>query len=178
MSRIGKLPIDLTDNIKVTVKDYNIEINHNNKIKNYLLSYGVSAMVENDQLKIFAKDTSIPKVTMFVGMDRSNLNNIISGIKTPFKIILEVNGVGYKFTIKDRLINFSLGYSHEIMYVLPENVNALFEKPNKLILSGEDKILLGRVASEICSFRKVEPYKGKGIRRQGQFVLRKEGKKK
>ena len=72
MSRIGKLPIDLTDNIKVTVKDYNIEINHNNKIKNYLLSYGVSAMVENDQLKIFAKDTSIPKVTMFVGMDRSN----------------------------------------------------------------------------------------------------------
>ena len=178
MSRIGKLPIELLDNMKVEIDGNKIEVSYLDQVKNYKLSRGVVASVSDSQLKISATDTSISKITMFVGMDRSNLNNIVSGLRNPFVKILEINGVGYKFLIKDKTIIFSLGYSHDIVYVLPSNISASFEKPNKLILTGEDKISLGRIASEISSFIKVEPYKGKGIRSKGQFVLRKEGKKK
>jgi len=177
MSRIGKLPIDLGD-IKVVVNNSNIELKSSSIVRNYSLSQGVTVIVEDNKIKLLPKDKTIPKINMFVGLDRSNLNSIVLGLKAPFKTTLEVNGVGYKFLIKNRTIIFSLGYSHEVFYILPENVSAVFEKPNKLILSCYDKITLGKVATEICNFRKVEPYKGKGIRLQDQFVLRKEGKKK
>lgn len=178
MSRIGKLPIALSDKVKAEVSDNIVKISGANKVTEYKLSHGVTAKVEEDQLKIFAVDKSVPKITMFVGMDRSNLNNIVSGLKEPFKAILEVNGVGYKFTIKEKVITLSLGYSHDIIYILPDSVSAVFEKPNFLVLTGEDKVLIGKVASEISSFRKTEPYKGKGVRLKGSYVRRKEGKKK
>lgn len=178
MSRIGKLPIAINDKIKVEVKNRTIDIATQDFSKSYKLSYGVEAKIDGSSLKVLAKDTSIPKITMFVGMDRSNLNNIISGLIKPFKTDLEVTGVGYKFNISGQKISLSLGYSHEIVYILPKNVSASFEKPNILALTSIDKVLLGKVASEIISFRPTEPYKGKGIKIKGSYVRRKEGKKK
>ena len=111
-------------------------------------------------------------------MDRSNINNIVSGMMKPFEILLEVNGVGYKASVNQRMIILTLGYSHEIFYSLPEAVTAVFEKPNIIRLTSYDKILVGQVASEIIAFRKPEPYKGKGVKIAGSKILRKEGKKK
>ena len=178
MSRIGKLPINIDSKVSVAVDNSVVTIKSGSDEINYKLSNCVKAIIEDNQLKLSTSDSSIPKATMFVGLDRSNLNNIISGFTTPFKTILEVNGVGYKFTINQKRINFSLGFSHEIIYILPDLVDAQFEKPNMLILTSRSKDLLGKVASEIISFRKTEPYKGKGIKIKNSFTRRKEGKKK
>jgi large subunit ribosomal protein L6 len=115
---------------------------------------------------------------MKIGMDRSNIKNIVSGMSVNFKTILEVNGVGYKTAIDKSTLILTLGYSHDIFYVLPKGIWITLEKPNLIIISGDDKILVGQVASEIISFRSPEPYKGKGIKKFGKSILRKEGKKK
>ena len=115
---------------------------------------------------------------MFVGMNRSNVKNIIEGLQNPFKTTLEINGVGYKASVDKGVLALTLGYSHEIYYALPKNITAAFEKPNLIIITGDDKVLVGQVASEIISFRKPEPYKGKGVKILGKAILRKEGKKK
>ncbi len=177
MSRIGKLPINIDSKVNVTIENSFVTIKSGPDEVNYKLNNCVDAVIEDNQLKLKASSASVPKATMFVGLDRSNLNNIITGFINPFKTILEVNGVGYKFIINQKRINFSLGYSHEIIYILPDLVNAQFEKPNMLILTSRSKDLLGKVASEIMSFRKTEPYKGKGIKIKNSFTRRKDGKK-
>ena len=111
-------------------------------------------------------------------MDRSNLNSIVAGLTNPFKTTLEVNGVGYKVAVNKDMLTLTLGYSHEIIYKLPAGITAVFEKPNLIVISGNDKVSVGQVAAEIISFRKPEPYKGKGIKVFGKAILRKEGKKK
>lgn len=138
---------------------------------------GVKITYKDNEIKLTAENTA-SNVSKFVGMDRSNINNIIQGLQESFKTTLEVNGVGYKALVQDRVLILTLGYSHEIFYALPEGITAVFEKPNLIILSGDDKVLVGQVASEIISFRKPEPYKGKGVKIQGKQILRKEGKKK
>ena len=109
-------------------------------------------------------------------MARSNIKNIIQGLDKGFKVVLEYNGVGYKALIDNGTIVMSLGYSHEIFYLLPQNVSAVFEKPNLITLTSDDKVLVGQIASEIISFRKPEPYKGKGVKFVGEVLRRKAGK--
>ncbi len=137
----------------------------------------VDVSYADNTLKLFAKE-GFEKASINVGMDRSNIKNIVLGLQTPFKIVLEINGVGYKAAVEKTGIVLSLGYSHEIYYLLPNNVTAVFEKPNLIILTSDDKVLVGQVASEIISFRKPEPYKGKGVKIAGKAIVRKEGKKK
>lgn len=178
MSRVGKLPIKLPDSIKVSIKDRDLTFDNGKIKKSFKLSIGVKAELDNNQIKVSAADESIPDISMFVGMNRSNIKNIVSGLDQPFKITLEINGVGYKASTIGKILVLTLGYSHEIFYALPLDINAQFEKPNLIILSGVDKILVGQVAAEIISFRKPEPYKGKGVKVLGKRILRKEGKKK
>lgn len=178
MSRIGKLPIKLPEQSSVNISGSNIEISCKNSKITYKLNSGVIANLNDNEIKLSARDKSQSKISMFVGMDRSNLNNIIAGLAQEFKVTLEINGVGYKVSVAGSVVNLFLGFSHDIIYVLPEGITATFEKPNYLIISGKDKVLVGQVASEIISFRPVEPYKGKGVRISGQPYLKKEGKKK
>jgi large subunit ribosomal protein L6 len=178
MSRVGKLPVNIPDNIKIAI-DKNIITFDSGKIKKtYQLSAGVKVDFADKQLKLSAADKSIPDISMFVGMDRSNIKNIVAGLQTPFKTTLEINGVGYKASVDKGVLTLTLGYSHEIFYALPNGISAAFEKPNLIIISGDDKVLVGQVAAEIISFRKPEPYKGKGVKVLGKQILRKEGKKK
>lgn len=178
MSRVGKVPVTVPDSVKVAIKGSTIEFTAGTNKETYELSSGVSASFEDGKIKVFAKNKSIPKISMFVGMNRSNINNIVNGLTTPFKTTLEINGVGYRAAVKQDLVTLVLGYSHEIFYRLPNGVTAAFEKPNMLVISGGDKATVGQVVSEIISFRKPEPYKGKGVKILGQRILRKEGKKK
>lgn len=178
MSRIGKLPIKLPEQSVANISGNVIEITYKDSKITYQLSHGVVADLEENVITLKAENKKQSKISMFVGMDRSNLNNIVSGLTEPFKVTLEVNGVGYKVSVAGNVVNLFLGFSHDIIYVLPEGISAAFEKPNHLIISGQDKVLVGQVASEIISFRPVEPYKGKGVRISGQPYLKKEGKKK
>ncbi|MDA9818316.1 50S ribosomal protein L6 [Flavobacteriaceae bacterium] len=176
MSRVGKLPIKVPESIKLDLVGDRITMELKDLKEVYNLMPSVKADYKSGVLSFFSKEDM--KVSRDLGLDRSRVNNIILGLQTPFNTKLEVNGVGYKFVIKNSLIIFSLGYSHDIAYCLPKMVTATFEKPNILSLSSHNKVLLGRVCSEIISFRKPEPYKGKGIKKLGSYIIRKEGKKK
>ncbi len=178
MSRVGKLPVQIPDSVKVAVSGASITFDNGKVKKNYTVSKGVNVAFENKEIKLVAADKKTPKISMFVGMDRNNIKNIVSGLVTPFKTVLEINGVGYKASVDKNLLILTLGYSHEIIYALPKGITAAFEKPNLIIISGDDKVLVGQIASEIISFRKPEPYKGKGVKVAGKAILRKEGKKK
>lgn len=178
MSRVGKLPVIIPDNIKVVIDKNVINFDSAGIKKTYQVTSGVEISFANNQIKLTASDKSIPGISMFIGMDRSNIKNLVAGLKTGFKTILEINGVGYKASVDKGVLVLTLGYSHEIFYALPKGITAVFEKPNLIILSGNDKILVGQVAAEIISFRKPEPYKGKGVKIFGKKILRKEGKKK
>jgi large subunit ribosomal protein L6 len=178
MSRVGKLPVVIPDNIKVFIDKNNIVFDNGKVKKNYQISSGVKVDFIDKQIKLSAADKSVAGISMFVGMNRSNIKNIVAGLQSPFKIILEINGVGYKASCDKGSLSLTLGYSHEIIYILPKGINAVFEKPNLIIISGDDKVLVGQVAAEIISFRRPEPYKGKGVKIFGKKILRKEGKKK
>ncbi len=177
MSRIAKLPIFLAEGIKVSNQDSIIFFE--NKFCNfkYTLSPGVFAELIDNSIKIgvLVKNKAS---SMRAGMDRSNIKNIVQGMTSGFKSVLEINGVGYKASVEKNILALTLGYSHEIFYALPSGISANFEKPNLIILSGYDKILVGQVSSEVISFRKTEPYKGKGVKIFGKKIIRKEGKKK
>jgi large subunit ribosomal protein L6 len=177
MSRIGKLPIVVPENIKVSLEKNKIKFDAGKNKIEYNVSSGVNILFENLEIRLSVAHKNKDLSTK-IGMDRSNIKNIIEGLNTPFKTILEINGVGYKASVEKNILTLTLGYSHEISYALPEGINATFEKPNLIILTGADKILLGQISSEIISFRPPEPYKGKGVKIAGSKILRKEGKKK
>jgi large subunit ribosomal protein L6 len=178
MSRIGKLPISIPETIKVSLNNNEVILESGIVKKNYKVSLGINIEYKDKQIKLTAKEKNNTNVSAQIGMDRSNLKNIVQGMQTPFKIILEINGVGYKASVDKGVLFMTLGYSHEICYTLPVGVEASFEKPNLITISGSDKVLVGQVASEVISFRPPEPYKGKGVKVFGKKILRKEGKKK
>jgi large subunit ribosomal protein L6 len=177
MSRIGKLPISIPETIKVSLNNNEVTLESGIVKKNYKVSLGINIEYKDKQIKLTAKENNT-NVSAQIGMDRSNLKNIVQGMQTPFKIILEINGVGYKASVDKGVLFMTLGYSHEICYTLPVGVEATFEKPNLITISGSDKVLVGQVASEVIGFRPPEPYKGKGVKVFGKKILRKEGKKK
>lgn len=177
MSRVGKLPVKIPSSIKVKISGDAIEFDTGKVKKTYKVSPTVKIIHENDEIKLVAKE-GVDKPSIDLGMDRSNIKNIVAGLVNPFKITLEINGVGYKASVDKGIITLTLGYSHDIAYCLPKGITAVFEKPNLVILTGDDKTLVGQVASEIISFRKPEPYKGKGVKISGKYIVRKEGKKK
>jgi len=112
------------------------------------------------------------------GLSRSLVNNMVNGVSQGFTRSLEINGVGYRAAVDGNVLNLQLGYSHDIEYPMPEGIKIECEKPTQIVVSGIDRQRVGQVAAEIRNFRKPEPYKGKGIRYVGEWVRRKEGKKK
>ncbi len=178
MSRVGKLPVVVPDNIKIAIDNGVITFDSGKAKKTYKVSSGVKAEFADKQIKLSAIDKNVPDISMFVGMDRSNVKNIVTGLSVGFKTVLEINGVGYKAAVDKSILVLTLGYSHEIYYALPQGITAAFEKPNLVVITGDDNVLVGQVAAEIISFRKPEPYKGKGVKVFGKKILRKEGKKK
>lgn len=178
MSRVGKLPVSIPDSVKVNLNSDILEFDSGKVKTTYKISPGVLVKIVDSQIKLSAAPNSASNTPMFVGMNRSNIQNIITGLTEGFKTTLEINGVGYKAVVNGNILVLTLGYSHDIYYAIPDAITATFEKPNLIVITGNDKVLVGQVASEIIAFRKTEPYKGKGVKIQGQRILRKEGKKK
>ena len=179
MSKLGKKPILIPKDAKIKVETGKIvitgpkgskELNINDKIFTTSLSDD-----NNLVLKLIKKNE---ESNMIWGTTRSVINSAIIGVSVGHEKILELTGVGFRAMLKGDLINFQLGFSHDISYKIPKDVKVTVEKSTIIKISGIDKELVGKVTSEIKGLKPVEPYKGKGIKERGQFVIRKEGKKK
>ena len=179
MSKIGKINISIPDKVKVVMSGgiLNIEGPMGKKSLNIDLDIFNLDIKDGKVISIVPKkiDQNIKKLW---GMNRSLINNAVIGSSTGYEKILELVGVGYRASIKGSQLNLQLGYSHDINFDIPEGIKITVEKQTTLKISGSDKQLVGLVTSKLKTLRKIEPYKGKGIREKGQYILKKEGKKK
>ena len=179
MSKIGKINIPIPEKVKVILSGNTINV------EGPLGKQSIKVDLEMFDLNITeGKDVSIKPKKLddtskrLWGMNRSLLNNAIIGTSAGYEKILELTGVGFRAAIKGKVLNMQLGFSHDINYEIPEEIKIAVEKQTILKISGSSKQQVGMVASQIKSIRPPEPYKGKGIKEQGQYILRKEGKKK
>ena len=179
MSKIGKINISIPEKVKVVLNGSILNLDGPLGKKNINIDVNIFDLKINDGKDISIKPKKIDQDTKRLwGMNRSLLNNAIIGISKGYEKVLELTGVGYRAALKGKQINMQLGFSHDINFDIPEGIKVVVEKQTIVKISGHDKQLVGEVVSKIKSLRPPEPYKGKGIREQGQYVLRKEGKKK
>ena len=179
MSKIGKISIQIPEKVKVLLSGTNINIEGplGKKLLNIDLEMFDLNIKEGKEVSI--KPKKIDQISKRLwGMNRSLLNNAIIGASKGYEKILELVGVGFRASLKGKQLNLQLGFSHDVNFDIPEGIKISVEKQTILKISGLDKQLVGMIASKIKSIRPPEPYKGKGIKEQGQYILRKEGKKK
>lgn len=180
MSRIGKKPVALPAGVSITVDDANVVTVKGPKgTLTQKVDSDIKVGVEDNELKV-ERPTEQKRHKALHGLYRSLINNMVIGVSTGYKTTMEIVGVGYKAANNGNVLDLSLGFSHNVYFVVPEElkVTTLMEKGKNPIvtLEGTDKQLIGLVASKIKGLRKVEPYKGKGIRFAGEVVRRKAGK--
>ena len=179
MSKIGKISISIPEKVKAVLSGsvLNIEGPLGKKSLNVDLEMFNLNITEGKEISIKPKKVDQNSKRLW-GMNRSLINNAVIGSSTGYEKTLELVGVGYRAALKDKVLNLQLGYSHDINFDIPAGISIVVEKQTTVKVSGSDKQQVGMVCSKIKSFRKPEPYKGKGIREKGQYILRKEGKKK
>ena len=179
MSKIGKINITIPEKVKVllTGNTINIEGPLGKQTMNVDLEMFDLNINEGKNISIKPKKVDDNSKRLW-GMNRSLLNNAIIGASTGYEKILELTGVGFRAALKGEILNMQLGFSHDINFDIPKGVKITVEKQTTLKISGSNKQQVGMVASQIKSIRPPEPYKGKGIKEKGQYILRKEGKKK
>ena len=179
MSKIGKINISIPEKVKVMLSGSDINIEGPLGKQSIKINLDVFDLKVNEGKDISIKPNKLDDTTQRLwGMNRSLINNAIIGSSVGFEKILELNGVGYRAVLKGNQLNLQLGFSHDINFDIPSDIKIAVEKQTIIKISGMNKQKVGMTASQIKSFRPPEPYKGKGIREKGQYVLKKEGKKK
>ena len=179
MSKIGKINIDIPEKVKVVLNGKLLNIEGPLGKKSLNIDTDMFDFTVNEGKNISIKPKKINQDTKRLwGMNRSLLNNAIIGTNTGYSKTLELTGVGYRASLKGKQLNMQLGFSHDINFDIPESVKISVEKQTIIKITGADKQEVGMITSKIKSFRPPEPYKGKGIKEQGEYILRKEGKKK
>ena len=179
MSKIGKINIAIPEKVKVVLAGNILNIEGPLGKKSLDIDLDIFNLEIKEGKEISIKPKKIDQITKRLwGMNRSLINNAVIGSSKGYEKTLELVGVGYRAALKGNQLNLQLGYSHDINFDIPEGIKIAVEKQTTLKISGSDKQLVGVVISKIKTFRKIEPYKGKGIREKGQYVLKKEGKKK
>ena len=179
MSKIGKINISIPEKVKVVLNGSILNVEGPLGKKELKIDLNIFDLNLNDGKKVSIKPKKITQTTKRLwGMNRSLLNNAIVGASVGYTKTLELTGVGFRAALKGKQLNLQLGFSHDISFDIPENIKILVEKQTIIKISGSDKQEVGMVASKIKSLKPTEPYKGKGIKEQGQYVLKKEGKKK
>ena len=179
MSKIGKINIAIPEKVKVALAGNILNIEGPLGKKSLDIDLDLFNLDIKDGKEISIKPKKIDQNTKRLwGMNRSLINNAVIGSSKGYEKILELVGVGFRAALKGKQLNLQLGYSHDIDFEIPESIKITVEKQTILKITGADKQMVGEVVSKIKSLRKIEPYKGKGIREKGQYVLKKEGKKK
>ena len=179
MSKIGKINISIPEKVKVALSGNLLNIEGPTGKKSLNIDIDMFELKIDDGKSVSIKPKNLNQDTKRLwGMNRSLVNNAIIGASVGYSKTLELTGVGYRAALKGKQLNMQLGFSHDINFDIPETVKITVEKQTIVKISGSDKQEVGMIASKIKSIRPPEPYKGKGIKEQGQYVLRKEGKKK
>jgi large subunit ribosomal protein L6 len=176
MSRIGKQPIVVPQGVKVQIDDGTIRAEGPKGKLSQPVPSGLTATLENDRL-VIAREGDDRNVRAIHGLTRALVANMVHGVKDGFERKLEIVGIGYRAQLQGRNIQLALGYSHPIIFPLPETITADIERQVSITLRGPDKALLGETAAKLRSLRKPDPYKGKGIKYSDEVIRRKVGKK-
>ncbi|MCP4632881.1 MAG: 50S ribosomal protein L6 [candidate division Zixibacteria bacterium] len=175
MSRIGKIPIEIVKDAKVELKGRRIEVKGPKGNLDYTLVPGVDVAIEGDQIIVTRKSDSKTHRSLH-GLTRALINNMVIGVTKGFQKKLEIHGVGYRAELQGKYLKLNLGFSHDILVQSAPGIEFSLEGNTKITVSGYDKKLVGESAALIRSFRRPEPYKGKGIRYENEHVRRKAGK--
>ncbi len=177
MSRIGKKPVVLPKGVSAKVEGRNVSVKGPKGELKVGLVAEVDAAVSDAGVSLTPREETDRARAMW-GMQRTLINNLVRGVTDGFSERLEISGVGYRAAVQGKNLQLQLGFSHDVMYPIPQGIQIVCEKPTLIMVSGIDKQLVGQVASEIRGYRPPEPYKGKGVKYAGEYVRRKEGKKK
>jgi len=177
MSRIGKKAVPVPAGVTVNLQGQNVSVKGPKGELKMVLVENVLAKMEPDGVKVDPKDKTKLARSCW-GMSRTMIKNMITGVTDGFSKSLEINGVGYRAAIAGKNLQLNLGYSHDVHYPIPAGIDIKTPKPTEIVITGIDKQRVGQVAAEIREFRGPEPYKGKGVKYAGEYIFRKEGKKK
>lgn len=177
MSRIGKKPVPLTKGVSATVSGQTIQVKGPKGTRSFTATDDVTITIEGETVKVTPRGTS-KRARQQWGMTRSMVENLVTGVTTGFKKELEIQGVGYRAAMTGNVLKLSLGYSHEVNYTAPAGITITSPKQTEIVVEGIDEQVVGQVAANIRDWKRPEPYKGKGIRYKGEYIFRKEGKKK
>jgi large subunit ribosomal protein L6 len=177
MSRIGKKPVTLVKGVSASISGQTVEVKGPKGTRSFTAGDDVTLTIEGDTVKVTPRGTS-KRARAQWGMSRSMIQNLVDGVTTGVKREMEIQGVGYRAAMAGNVLKLSLGFSHEVNFEVPAGVTVTTPKQTEITVEGIDQQLVGQVAANIREWKKPEPYKGKGIRYKGEFVFRKEGKKK
>lgn len=177
MSRIGKKPVPVPGGVTATVEGQQVKAMGPKGELSVVLVDEVLAKMTDEGIEVSPRDDSKRARAMW-GMSRTLVSNVVTGVAAGFTKGLEIQGVGYRAQVQGNRLVLTLGYSHEVSYAIPDGITIECPKPTEITVSGIDRQRVGQVAAEIRRFRRPEPYKGKGVRYAGEYVFRKEGKKK
>ena len=177
MSRIGKKPVALPAGVTAKVEGQKVSIKGAKGELSFLVPDDVDVKFENNEIKVDPRNET-KRARALWGTSRAQVNNLVVGVTKGFEKKLDITGVGYKAAVAGKTLQLSLGYSHDVNYAIPAGIAIATPKPTEIMVSGIDKRQVGQVAAEIRAYRGPEPYKGKGVKYAGEFIFRKEGKKK
>ena len=177
MSRIGKKPVTILKGVTASVNGQEVAVKGPKGELKHVLVDDVIAKLENGGIEIVPRQDTQNAHAMW-GMSRTLISNLMTGVTEGFTKKLEITGVGFRAALQGKNLQIALGYSHDVNYPIPEGIAIATPKPTEIVITGIDKQKVGQVAAEIRKFRPPEPYKGKGVRYAGEYILRKEGKKK
>jgi len=177
MSRIGKRPVPLPKGVTASVSGQTVQVKGPKGTRSFTATDDVDLKLEAETVRVLPRGSS-KRARQQWGMTRTRVANLVTGVTDGFRRELEITGVGYRALVQGKTLKLSLGYSHDVDYAIPEGVQIVCPKPTEIEISGIDEQKVGQVAAEIRDWRRPEPYKGKGIKHKGEYIFRKEGKKK
>ena len=177
MSRIGKRPVDMPSGVSASTSGQTIEVKGPKGVRSFTATDDVDLKIEENVIRIAPRGSS-KRARQQWGMTRTHVANLVTGVTEGFKKELEITGVGYRAQLQGKVLKLQLGYSHDVEYAIPDGIEVACAKPTEIAISGIDQQQVGQVAAEIRAWRPPEPYKGKGVRYKGEYIFRKEGKKK
>jgi large subunit ribosomal protein L6 len=177
MSRVGKKTVAIPSGVTANVEGQTVKVKGPKGALQVVLHGDVAAKVEGGGIKIDPRSDTKRARSMW-GTYRALVANLVTGVTKGFEQRLEITGVGYRATVQGKNLQIQLGYSHDIVYPIPEGITVVAPKPTEIVINGIDRQKVGQVAAEIRDYRPPEPYKGKGIKYAGEYIFRKEGKKK
>ena len=180
MSKIGKKNITIPKESSIKIEGSNLTITGPKGTKQLTINEKIfSSKLNESEFQLLPLNKNVDKKTSIMwGTYRSLINNAVTGVSSGHEKILELNGVGFRANLKGEVLNLQIGFSHDVNFKIPKDIKIIVEKQTVIKITGVDKELVSKIAADIKNLKPVEPYKGKGIKERGQFVLRKEGKKK